>query len=547
MMAKKDGGTPQGWAFLVARGRHRGYRSLLVPDFLAEVNQSGTLTDAVSGDVASSAPRIRTIKTSAAGAITAVYRIQRLTYADLTQGSVTIDDAGGGHAPDEVVTDEHGRPLDLLFGFVVRNKRISEVQEADLTVARNEAMGAYRRFLVDEARFSPEVSRAFSLRSMVGRPESRIRRPPRDVYVGYDSRARNDDPAPPFTPSTAAGPGRTEIMGHIPSRPGFEGNARVAPPAASIKMRGRLGGLMAVAATLLLLAGTLLYLGFTGHSSRCASGALTIEGSTTFAPTLSTIRDAYVKSCPGGTIQVKAIGSLAGLQDLQNAVVGKRGDLSSRIVMSDGAAPAQFGDLSGTPIGVLIFAVVVNKATNVTTLSVADLRGIWQGRYTNWSQFHGADLPISIVGRGPESGTRRTFEASILGGAQEQAFSSNDCVHKNLNPSASVILCEEGTAADELNKVGTVPGAIGYAEVSAKVTSPNVNIILLNGHAPDVQSVRDGTYPYWTVEYLYTYGPAPSTSLRSAFMSYLQTDAAKNLLRANRVTPCVDRSLLCRL
>src|SRR5205807_1361289 len=147
------------------------------------------------------------------------------------------------------------------------------------------------------------------------------------------------------------------------------------------------------AATLLLLAGALLYFGFAGHSSRCASGTLTIEGSTAFAPALSTIRDAYVKSCPGATIQINPIGSLAGLLDLQNAGVDKGGDLSSRIVMSDGAAPAQFSNLSGTPIGVLIFAVVVNKATNVTALSVDSLRGIWQGQYTNWSQLHGADLP----------------------------------------------------------------------------------------------------------------------------------------------------------
>src|ERR1700730_11400892 len=129
----KDLRTPQGWAFLVARGRHRGYRSLLVPDFLAGTDQSGILTDAVSGDVAaSSPPRIKSIKTSSMGEMTVIYRTHRLTYSDLERALEAVDKSADGHAPDEVVTDEHGRPLDLLFGFVVRDQGISEAREADL-------------------------------------------------------------------------------------------------------------------------------------------------------------------------------------------------------------------------------------------------------------------------------------------------------------------------------------------------------------------------------------------------------------------------------
>jgi len=40
----------RGWAFLVARGRRKGYRSVLVPDFLAESNEYGILGETVGGD-----------------------------------------------------------------------------------------------------------------------------------------------------------------------------------------------------------------------------------------------------------------------------------------------------------------------------------------------------------------------------------------------------------------------------------------------------------------------------------------------------------------
>ena len=58
-------------------------------------------------------------------------------------------------------------------------------------------------------------------------------------------------------------------------------------------------------------------------------------------------------------------------------------------------------------------------------------------------------------------------------------------------------------------------------------------------------------YPFWTVEYLYTYGtPAPGT-LAAAFLAYMNTDTAKDVLRSGDYTPCADRgqslmSTLCR-
>lgn len=40
----------RGWAFIVARGRRQGYRSVLVPDFLAESKEYGVLGETVGGD-----------------------------------------------------------------------------------------------------------------------------------------------------------------------------------------------------------------------------------------------------------------------------------------------------------------------------------------------------------------------------------------------------------------------------------------------------------------------------------------------------------------
>ena len=124
------------------------------------------------------------------GTITLAYQTQRLTYADLDEERLLANSAASSHATDDLITDEHGRPLDLLYGFVCRVPSIRETHEADLTAARAEALRAYRRFLADETGFTLEISEPFVLRSVTSGPEKPSReipphrpttRPPRPI------------------------------------------------------------------------------------------------------------------------------------------------------------------------------------------------------------------------------------------------------------------------------------------------------------------------------------------------------------------------------
>ena len=45
-----------------------------------------------------------------------------------------------------------------------------------------------------------------------------------------------------------------------------------------------------------------------------------------------------------------------------------------------------------------------------------------------------------------------------------------------------------------------------------------------------------GAYPFWTAEYLYTYGPA--AGLAQAFLKYLDTPTGTSDLEAAQYTPC---------
>jgi ABC-type phosphate transport system substrate-binding protein len=219
--------------------------------------------------------------------------------------------------------------------------------------------------------------------------------------------------------------------------------------------------------------------------------------------------------------------------------------------MSDGPVPAGYRTLSGHPVAVILFAVVVNRGTDVYNLSTAQLRDIWLGKITNWKQLHGADLPISIVARTTASGTRRTFDEKILGGQAEPPFSSYNCVDKNAVPTSKVTRCEVTDTGTLLQRVNSIPGAIGYAQISDAATYPNVSAIKIDGWDSTISAVKAGAYPFWTVEYLYTLGtPAPG-SLAADFLGYIKSITASDILRSADYTPCIDRgqslmNTLCR-
>jgi len=299
------------------------------------------------------------------------------------------------------------------------------------------------------------------------------------------------------------------------------------------------------AATLLLvglLTGVFLAAG-THVPSSCIAGRLTLEGSTAFAPAARQIADDYQGTCHGASISVVADGTFAGLGTLSGS--GSPAG-AAQLAMSDGTAPSGYPALIGHPVGVIIYTVVVNKQTGVFKLTAEQLRGIYRGTITNWKQLGGANLPISIISRDAESGTRRTFDQKILG-APELDFSSYDCVHKNADPTSPILSCDEQSTQVLLQNVARIPGAIGYAETS-DVTAygkPSIQPVEIDGLSADIGAVGNGPgrYHFWTVEYLYTYGSPAAGSLAGAFLGYLRSYAAKDVLRSLGYIPCVDRGL----
>lgn len=275
----------------------------------------------------------------------------------------------------------------------------------------------------------------------------------------------------------------------------------------------------------------------------CVPGTVSLAGSSAFGPIVQTLGDTYLSKCPGAHVSVDSSGSLDGVRLLLTQDPAKA---ATTAALSDGASDEAPPSLNKQLVAVIVYGLVINKKVGVDHLSADQLAGIYSGRYTNWSQspLGGAALPIQIVGRGASSGTRQAFERDVLGGSEGE-LSSDNCQTKDRIANAPTIRCERDTTEQLVQAVSTVPGAIGYADLANQATKDAVRSgqivpVTLDNRYPQVDSLP--SYPFWTVEYLYTRGTPSISSPLGAFLAYLQSDSAQASLFSAGYTPCVSKN-----
>ena len=155
-----------GFAFLVARGRHTGFRTLLAPPFLLEGGQQHVLAEATgAGGSGLDNARIVELDDDAVGRLSVGYTSETVEHADVE---------APGERAREPLFDEHGRELEIVYGVVCRDQLLGPLHNEDLQTARTHALTRYRTFLADEDEHAAEPSPAFELRGATRkRPASR--------------------------------------------------------------------------------------------------------------------------------------------------------------------------------------------------------------------------------------------------------------------------------------------------------------------------------------------------------------------------------------
>ncbi|HZS14182.1 MAG TPA: phosphate ABC transporter substrate-binding protein PstS family protein [Candidatus Dormibacteraeota bacterium] len=239
-------------------------------------------------------------------------------------------------------------------------------------------------------------------------------------------------------------------------------------------------------------------------TAACATGTITASGSTALQPLVQQAAQAYQAKCPGSTITVSGGGSSTGLSNVASGA----SDIGDSDVPVSNAKAVDPTTVTDHQVAIAVFAVIVNPKTGVTNLTTQQVRDIFSGKDTNWSQVGGANVPITLVERKTGSGTRLSFDKDIMQGTPEAA-----------NPAST----QDSTQLVLTSVAGPAGGVSYLVASSADSTVTKVN---LDGVAPTGDNVKNGTYKYFSHEHMYT--KTSASPLATSFIAFMLSSDFQN-------------------
>jgi phosphate transport system substrate-binding protein len=251
-----------------------------------------------------------------------------------------------------------------------------------------------------------------------------------------------------------------------------------------------------------------------GSQDANADKPVTLKGSDTMVILGQRLAEEYMKANAGRIVQVNGGGSGTGIAALINGTIDLA--MASR-PMTDKekqqATQNRGAEVVERPIALDALAVFVHKDNPVQSLTIAQVKDIFQGKTKNWSEVGGPSAPIVLYGRESSSGTYDYFREHVLS-------------KEDFSPTVQTL---QGTAAI-INAVGNDGNGIGYGGI-AYTQSARALAVSAEGAAPVAPSeatVADGTYPLSRKLFLYHAANAPTRV--TTFVDWSLTPEAQALV-----------------
>jgi len=211
----------------------------------------------------------------------------------------------------------------------------------------------------------------------------------------------------------------------------------------------------------------------TGGISRARAESLTVGGAGSMIRAAKSFSELFEKTHPGLNIHVKPGSS-------RSAVVGVRTGTLDIGLVGHAISPTDGKGLYLATIKKEAILLVTYPANPVESLRLEQIRRIYLGEISNWSDLGGEDQVIVPFTRWKNSMIRRIFLKITFGNdvaVQEKAFR---------------------IAKDKvLRTIRKIQGSLGYSPTPLEVAEESgVKILGVSGHRPTRQNVERGAYPF---------------------------------------------------
>ncbi|MFN2303914.1 MAG: phosphate ABC transporter substrate-binding protein [Anaerolineales bacterium] len=245
------------------------------------------------------------------------------------------------------------------------------------------------------------------------------------------------------------------------------------------------------------------------------SGQLQIAGSTTVQPLAEVLAEAFMAKNPGVTVDIQGGGSSVGVTSAGEGTVDI-GNASRNVKDSEFET---FPDLTIFTIAYDGIAIVTNPDLELPSLSIDQVKAIFAGETTNYSEVGGPDAEIVVVSREEGSGTRAAFEELVMESSDEEAVITENAILQQSNGQVRTT-------------VATTPASIAY--VSFGFIDESINTVAIDGSDPTVANVKNGSYPIFRPLNMLTNGEP--NELAQAFLDFILSDAGQAIVAEDYIT-----------
>lgn len=198
-------------------------------------------------------------------------------------------------------------------------------------------------------------------------------------------------------------------------------------------------------------------------------GTITMNGSTSMEKLSNSLAEVFMQKYTNVIITPQFTGSSAGIEAVANGTVDIGN--SSRALKEEEKSKGIVENI----VALDGIGIIVDAQNTVEDLTIQQLKDIYNGTITNWSQVGGQDMGIVVIGREAGSGTRGAFEEII--------DLKDQCKYSQEIDSTGAVV----------GKVESTPGAIGYVSLDVLHNS-TAKPLKIDGIEPNAENIASGSY-----------------------------------------------------
>ena len=243
---------------------------------------------------------------------------------------------------------------------------------------------------------------------------------------------------------------------------------------------------------------------------------IAIDGSTSMIPLHGALEQLFVTDSNGLEPHSKTVDAFNKLLTWKKLILLSV-DFSDELMQK---AADNGADIVKLPITREAFAFLINRNNPVKSLTVQQIKDIYSGKITNWSEVGGDDAPIQAFQRNSDSGSQIRME-KFMGGiplitADVQYIQSMSGVVEMLAD------FDQGKYSIAYNM---------YTFTEKQYVNDEVTLLSVDGVFPDDETVFDGSYPITIYNYIYYDSHnAEAAEYAKHLHAYLMSDEGQQLI-----------------